>query len=55
MVACFLFLLMAVKVYQVPLNDMLDNLLTMLSGLVVIIGVAAGMARLILVLRQRNK
>ena len=55
MVACFLFLLMAVKVYQVPINDMLGNLLTMLLGLLVIIGTAAGMARLILALRQRNK
>ena len=55
MVACFLFLLMAVKVYQVPINDMLDNLLTMLLGLLLIIGAAAGMARLILALRQRNK
>lgn len=55
MVACFLFLLMSVKVYQVPINDMLGNLLTMLLGLLVIIGMAAGMARLILALRQRNK
>ena len=55
MVACFLVLLMAVKVYQVPINDMLDNLLTMLLGLLLIIGAAAGMARLILALRQRNK
>ena len=55
MIACFLFLLMAVKVYQVPINDMLGNLLTMLLGLLVIIGAAAGMARLILALRQRHK
>ena len=55
MVACFLFLLMAVKVYQVPINDMLGNLLTMSLGLLVIIGAAAGMASLILVLRQRKK
>ena len=55
MIACFLFLLMAVKVYQVPINDMLGNLLTMLLGLLVILGAAAGMASLILVLRQRKK
>lgn len=55
MVACFLFLLMAVKVYQVPINDMLGNLFTLLLGLLVIIGVAAAVGRLILAVRQRNK
>lgn len=55
MVACFLFLLMAVKVYQVPVNDMLSNLFTLLFVLLAIIGTAAGVGRLILALRQRNK
>lgn len=55
MVACFLFLLMAIKVYQVPINDMLGNLLTSMLVLVAIIGLAAIFGRVIAVLRKRNK
>ena len=53
MLACGCFLLMAVKVYDVPLSDMASNLLTMLLGLVVIIGAAALLGRLIAALRKR--
>ena len=55
MVACFLFLLMAIKVYQVPINDMLGNLLTSMLVLVAIISLAAIFGRLIVALRKRNK
>ena len=55
MVACFLFLLMAIKVYQVPINDMLGNLLTSMLVLVAIIGLAAIFGRVIVALRKRNK
>ena len=55
MVACFLFLLMAIKVYQVPINDMLGNLLTSMLVLAAIIGLAAIFGRVIVVLRKRNK
>ena len=52
MLACGGFLLMSVKVYEVPLSDMASNLLTMVLGLVVIIGAAALMGRLIAALRK---
>ena len=55
MVACGAFLLMAVKVYDVPLSDMGSNLLAMVLGLAVIIGAAAMLGRLIATLRQRFK
>ncbi|CAI8261552.1 MAG: Uncharacterised protein [SAR92 bacterium MED-G29] len=55
MVACGAFLLMAVKVYDVPLSDMGSNLLAMVLGLAVIIGAAALLGRLIATLRQRFK
>ena len=55
MVACFLFLLMAIKVYQVPINNMVGNLLTSMLVLVAIIGLAAIFGRLIVELRKRNK
>ena len=55
MVACFLFLLMAIKVYQVPINDMLGNLLTSMLVLGAIISLAAIFGRLIVALRKRNK
>lgn len=55
MVACFLFLLMAIKVYQVPINDMLGNLMTSMLVLVAIISLAAIFGRLIVALRKRNK
>ncbi len=55
MVACGAFLLMAVKVYDVPLSDMASNLLAMVLGLAVIIGAAALLGRLIATLRQRFK
>ena len=55
MVACFLFLLMAIKVYQAPINDMLGNLMTSMLVLVAIISLAAIFGRLIVALRKRNK
>ncbi len=55
MVACFLFLLMAVKVYKVPINEMTGNLLSLIFGLVFIIAAAALLGRLIVALRQRFK
>jgi hypothetical protein len=53
MLACGGFLLMAVKVYDVPLSDMTSNLLTMVFGLLVIIGAAALLGRVIATLRKR--
>jgi len=47
--------LMAIKVYQVPINDMLGNLLTSMLVLAAIIGLAAIFGRVIVALRKRNK
>jgi ABC-type Co2+ transport system permease subunit len=55
MVACFLFLLMAVKVYKVPVDEMAGNLFALVLGLVIIIAAAALLGRLIVALRQRFK
>lgn len=55
MVACGAFLLMAVKVYDVPLSDMGSNLLAMVLGLGLIMGAAALLGRLIAALRRRFK
>ena len=55
MVACFLFLLMAVKVYKVPVDEMAGNLFALVLGLVMIIATAALLGRLIVAMRQRFK
>ena len=55
MVACFLFLLMAVKVYNVPVDEMAGNLFSLVLGLVIIIATAALLGRLIVALRRRDK
>jgi uncharacterized membrane-anchored protein len=55
MVACFLFLLMAVKVYNVPVDEMAGNLFSLVLGLVIIIAAAALLGRLIVALRRRDK
>lgn len=55
MAACFIFLLMAVKVYEVPAATMTTNLLIIILGLAVIMAIAAIIGRLMLLLRKRKK
>ncbi len=55
MAACFIFLLMAVKVYEVPAATMTTNLIIVILGLAVIIAIAAIIGRLMLLLRKRKK
>ena len=55
MVACFVFLLMAVKVYHVPAATMINNLAIAVLGLVLIIAITAIVGRLLLFLRKRKK
>ena len=55
MLACFVFLLMAVKVYDVPVTEITSNLLMVVFGLTVIVAAAAVLGRLIVMLRQRRK
>ena len=55
MVACFAFLLMAVKVYKLSVSSLLFNLLIMLVGLLVIIALAAILGWLISMRPKRNK
>lgn len=55
MVACFDFLLMAVKVYNVTLPSLLANGLIMLFGLLLIIAVASLLGWLLAMARERNK
>lgn len=55
MVACFAFLLMAVKVYNVTLPSLLANGLIMLFGLLLIIAVASLLGWLLAMARERNK
>jgi hypothetical protein len=54
MVACFCFLLMAVKLYDIPVSDLLGNLSIMILGLLLIIAVAAVLGRVIALLRKRR-
>ena len=55
MVACFAFLLMAVKVYQVSVPSLLVNALFLLLGLLVIIALACLLGWLLATHRERNK
>ena len=55
MVACFAFLLMAVKVYKLSVSSLLFNLLIMLVGLLVIIVLAAILGWLISMRQKRKK
>lgn len=55
MVACFAFLLMAVKVYKLSVSSLLFNLLIMLVGLLVIIALAAILGWLISMRQNRKK
>jgi ABC-type Co2+ transport system permease subunit len=55
MAACFIFLLMVVKVYEVPAVTMGTNLLIAILGLAVIIAITAIIGRLMLLLRKRKK
>ena len=55
MAACFIFLLMAVKVYEVPASTMTTNLIIIILGLAVIMAIAAIIGRLMLLLRKRKK
>lgn len=55
MVACFAFLLMAVKVYQVSVPSLLVNALFMLLGLLVIIALACLLGWLLARHRERKK
>ena len=53
MLGCLAFLLMAVKVYDVPVSTMTANLMSMLGGLMLIIGAAAMLGWMIAYLRKR--
>lgn len=53
MLGCLAFLLMAVKVYDVPVSTMTANLMFMLGGLMLIIGAAAMLGWIIGYLRKR--
>jgi len=55
MLACFAFLLMAVKVYDVPVTEITSNLLMVVFGLTVIVAASALLGRLLVILRQRRK
>ena len=55
MVACFAFLLMAVKVYKLSVSSLLLNLLIMLVGLLVIIALAAILGWLISMRQNQEK
>ena len=55
MAACFIFLLMAVKVYEVPAATMTTNLIIVILGLALIMAIAAIIGRLMLLLRKRKK
>tara|TARA_B110000003_G_scaffold87362_1_gene89496 strand:+ start:3635 stop:3802 length:168 start_codon:yes stop_codon:yes gene_type:complete len=55
MLACFAFLLMAVKVYNVPMSSLTNNFLSMLIGLGLIVVVSAAVGWLLVVLRKRRK
>ena len=55
MVACFAFLLMAVKVYKLSVSSLLFNLLIMVVGLLVIIALAAILGWLISMRQKRKK
>jgi hypothetical protein len=55
MVACFVFLLMAVKVYHVSAATMTANLTIAVLGLALIIAITAVVGRLLLFLRKRKK
>ena len=53
MLGCLAFLLMAVKVYDVPVSTMTANLMFMLGGLMLIVGAAAMLGWMIAYLRKR--
>jgi hypothetical protein len=55
MVACFAFLLMAVKVYDLPLSTLMSNLLTILVGLSIIVGLAALLGGFLAFIKRRTK
>jgi len=55
MLACFAFLIMAIKVYQVSISTMATHLLVMLIGLLLIIVVASLLGWLASLLRKRRK
>ena len=55
MVACLAFLLMAVKVYDLPLSTLTSNLLTILVGLSIIVGLAALLGGFLAFIKRRTK
>ncbi|XXK58022.1 hypothetical protein ACMAY9_07800 [Porticoccaceae bacterium nBUS_09] len=55
MVACLAFLLMAVKVYDLPLSTLTSNLLTILVGLSIIVGLAALLGGFLAFIKRRIK
>ena len=54
MFGCAAFLLMAVKIYNVSVSSLLGNLGTLLILLAVIVAAAAGLARLIFIIRKHK-
>ena len=55
MFGCAAFLLMAVKLYNVPLSSLVSNLLVALLMLAVIVSVAAALGWVLATLRKRPK
>ena len=55
MFGCAAFLLMAVKLYNVPLSSLASNLVIVLLMLAVIVGAAAALGWVIATLRKRGK
>ena len=55
MVACLAFLLMAVNFYDLPLSTLTSNLLTILVGLSIIVGLAALLGGFLAFIKRRIK
>jgi len=55
MVACSAFLVMAVKLYDLPVSTLTSNLLTILVGLSIILGLAALLGGFLAFIKRRTK
>ena len=55
MVACLAFLLMAVNFHDLPLSTLTSNLLTILVGLSIIVGLAALLGGFLAFIKRRTK
>ena len=55
MLACFAFILLAVKVYQLSITELLSNLFTLFLGALAVIAFSAAIGWLLASLRRRRK